>query len=75
MISRLLIGIKDTDSRLQKKSPEDGFILRSLTPDCKPRAQLTQHNKRQPDHIRCLDDVDSGLVASAQVGVPIGVQR
>jgi len=75
MMCGLFVCVEDTDTWLQKKPPQDGFIPRSLTAHGKSRAQLPDHNERQPYLIGRSDRLDHACVAPTEISVTIGVER
>jgi CheY-like chemotaxis protein len=75
MMSGLLVGIKHAHPRFQKKTPQDSLVAWSLAAHSKSGTQFSQHNERQPDLVCDLDYLDCGCIASAKVGVTVGVKR
>ena len=75
LMSCLFVGVQHANAGLQEKTTEDGLVARSLSTDGKSCAQFSQHNKGEPDFIGEFDRFDNSLIAPAQVGVAVCVER
>ena len=73
MMGGLLVGVKHANARFQKKSPENGLVVRPLASDGESRAQFAEDDKRQPDLVGRSDLANYGRVATTEIGVAIGV--
>jgi len=71
----LLVGIEDTDARLEQKTAQDSFIAGSLAANRKSGAQFSQHDERQPNFIGEFNRFDNRNMAAAKVGVAVGIER
>ena len=58
MMRRLLVRIENRDAGLQKKSSQDCLIARSLSAYCKPGAQFSKNDEREPDFVCQFDSFD-----------------
>src|SRR6267154_2703251 len=75
MVSGLLVCVDNTNTAFQKKTAQNGFVVRSLRADGKTGPQLSYYNERQPDLIGQFESFDNGRFAPTEIGVTVGVQR
>lgn len=71
----LVVGIEYPNPRFEEETPQDCFIVRSLSTNCKAGAQFAEDNEGQPDFIGELDCLNDRCNTAAKVCVTFGVER